>query len=60
LANTTTTGASVDGVGAGGQNGTAGKLYGGGGTAGNNTQNKATARSGGNGGAGIVIVELYA
>ena len=43
-----------------GANGSAGTNYGGGGTAGGNTQNIATARSGGNGAQGIVIVELYA
>ena len=44
----------------GGGNGKAGKLYGGGGTSGLNTENQAVARSGGAGANGIVIVELYA
>jgi len=42
------------------QNGVAGSAFGGGGTGGQNTQSQATARSGGAGGNGIVIVELYA
>lgn len=45
---------------ASGSNGRPGKLYGGGGTAGANAENQATARSGGAGANGIVIVELYA
>jgi hypothetical protein len=43
-----------------GNNGRAGKLYGGGGTSGLNAQNQATNRTGGAGANGIVIVELYA
>jgi hypothetical protein len=40
--------------------GVTGLLYGGGGTGGANTASQATARAGGAGGDGIVIVELYA
>lgn len=43
-----------------GGSGTAGLIYGGGGSGGLNGQNQATARAGGAGGAGIVIVELFA
>jgi hypothetical protein len=55
LANAATPANSTTGI-----NGNAGLSYGGGGTGGVNYQNQATARSGGSGGAGIVIVELYA
>jgi hypothetical protein len=43
-----------------GSNGSSGRVYGGGGTGGANTQASNTARSGGAGAPGIVIIELYA
>lgn len=46
--------------GGSGRNGGAGRLYGGGGQPGINANNQATARTGGAGANGIVIVELYA
>jgi hypothetical protein len=46
--------------GAAGVDGLAGRIYGGGGSAGGNSASQGTARAGGVGGAGIVIVELYA
>jgi hypothetical protein len=57
-------GSSVLGTGAGGRlssgPGNAGNNYGGGGSGGANTVSQGTARAGGAGAAGIVIVELYA
>jgi hypothetical protein len=44
----------------GSQDGQTGYDFGGGGSGGGNIQNGATARDGGNGGPGVVIVELYA
>lgn len=45
---------------ASGANGLAGYIYGGGGTAGHNAENQASARAGGAGAAGVVFVELFA
>jgi hypothetical protein len=50
----------IQGVGAGGSNGSSGRKYGGGGTGGANTVTGTVARSGGAGAPGIVIIELYA
>jgi hypothetical protein len=49
----------VNGVGAGGSNGAAGRTFGGGGTGGVNTAAGAAARTGGAGARGIVILELF-
>jgi len=51
---------NIDFFSTGGRNGTAGSLYGGGGTGGYNAGANAVTRTGGAGAAGIVIVELYA
>jgi hypothetical protein len=50
----------IDAFGAAGFNGSVGAAFGGGGTGGFNTGSQATARSGGAGAGGIVILELFA
>jgi hypothetical protein len=50
---------AVSGIATSGGNGAAGQLYGGGGSGGGNSENQGTARSGGAGANGIVIVDCF-